>query len=350
MQSAGYTNIDFVGTQTGATCNLPFDSDGEGHGGIQATDIANLNQLPPWLAATNPDIVLMHLGTNDILNGTKTTAMILAAYSTMVDQMRANNPNIKIIVAQIIPMYTSTTQCTVCYQHVIDLNAAIPSWAAGKTTAQSPITIVDQWTGFDTTTDTAEGIHPNDAGNQKMSDKWYPALAAVLSGTQLPTSTITRTPTATTVLANTSTATQTRTVTPGITTTATKTNTPSRTPTNGLTATRTRTPIVGTVTSTPTRTNTPLPVTATPTSGAGACSPVTSTITAPFAFDGAGTFCWQSSNLGSYVNSWNTTSVTINGVNESNLYVAAGSLPAKIGGFWYVAYNSSVAWGHFEAK
>jgi hypothetical protein len=24
--------------------------------------------------------------------------------------------------------------------------------------------------------------------------------------------------------------------------------------------------------------------------------------------------------------------------------------PAKINGFWYVAYNSSVAWGHFEAK
>jgi hypothetical protein len=89
----------------------------------------------------------------------------------------------------------------------------------------------------------------------------------------------------------------------------------------------------------------------TPTTSSGsACSPVTSTITAPFTYDGTGTLCWQSTSLGSYINSWNTVSVTLNGVNISNVYMASGSYPAKIGGFWYVAYNSNVAWGHFEAK
>jgi hypothetical protein len=63
-----------------------------------------------------------------------------------------------------------------------------------------------------------------------------------------------------------------------------------------------------------------------------------------------GTFCWQASTLGTYINSWNTTSVTINGTNATNLYVASGSYPAKIGGFWYVSYNSTVAWTHFESK
>jgi hypothetical protein len=77
---------------------------------------------------------------------------------------------------------------------------------------------------------------------------------------------------------------------------------------------------------------------------------VTATITAPFIRDGAGTFCWQSSSLGSYVNSWNTANVTINGVNITNLFMASGSYPAKINGFWYVSYTSSVAWGHFESK
>jgi hypothetical protein len=70
---------------------------------------------------------------------------------------------------------------------------------------------------------------------------------------------------------------------------------------------------------------------------------VTSTITAPFTFDGSGAFCWQSSNLGSYINSWNTNSVTINGVNITNLYMASGSYPAKIGGFWYVGYKKICA-------
>ena len=121
--------------------------------------------------------------------------------------------------------------------------------------------------------------------------------------------------------------------TPKVTATATSILTASRTPT---------------ITVTPSRT---LTVSPTPTCGCvPACSPVTSTIAAPFTFDGAGSFCWQSTNLGTYINSWNTTSVTINGVNITNLYLPAASYPAKVGGFWYVAYNSSVAWGHLEAK
>ena len=152
--------------------------------------------------------------------------------------------------------------------------------------------------------------------------------------------------------------TPTKTLTPMISLTPTSTlgASPTRTFTPlGPTMTSTRTPTTGptlTLTTGPTatRTNTALPVTATPTVGTGACSPVTSTITAPFTYDGAGTFCWQSSNLGTYINSWNTASVIVNGVNETNLYVAVGSLPAKINGYWYVSYNSSVAWAHFEAK
>ncbi len=81
----------------------------------------------------------------------------------------------------------------------------------------------------------------------------------------------------------------------------------------------------------------------------GTCSPVSATITAPFSFDGAGTRCWQSNNLGGYINSWNLTSLTINGVNITNIYVASGSYPAQIGGYWYISYNGAYAWSHFEA-
>ncbi len=80
-----------------------------------------------------------------------------------------------------------------------------------------------------------------------------------------------------------------------------------------------------------------------------ACSPVNATISAPYYFDGAGAFCWQSNNLGAYVNSWNTTSLTINGVNFTNVYVPSSSYPAQISGYWYVAYNGSYPWSHFES-
>jgi len=96
---------------------------------------------------------------------------------------------------------------------------------------------------------------------------------------------------------------------------------------------------------------TPSPTpTSTPTQGPGACSPVDATITAPFNHDGAGTFCWQTSNLGNYVNSWNMAGLTINGVDFTNKYVPSSSYPAKINGFWYVSYTGNFPWSHFEAK
>jgi len=190
LQRSGYTNIDFVGSQPGGGCSVPFDGDNEGHGGYAATGIADQNQLPAWLAAARPDVVLMHLGTNDLWGGTIGTDAIIAAYSKLVDQMRASNPDMKIIVAQIIPM--EPAGCIGCAQGVVMLNNAIPGWAAGKTTARSPITVVDQWTGFSAAADTSDGVHPIDSGFRKMADRWYPAVAAAL-GTPVPPSSTTPT-------------------------------------------------------------------------------------------------------------------------------------------------------------
>jgi mannan endo-1,4-beta-mannosidase len=135
------------------------------------------------------------------------------------------------------------------------------------------------------------------------------------------------------------------------TTTPTVTVRPTNTPTGTVRPTNTPT---GTVrpTNTPTvtvrPTNTPAP---TPTPGGSApCSPVTATITAPFSFDGAGTFCWQIASIPSYINSWNLDSLTINGVQYTNTYAFASNLPPKINGFWYVSYTGSYPWSHFEAK
>ncbi|MFC5834114.1 cellulose binding domain-containing protein [Nonomuraea insulae] len=190
LRSTGYTNIDFVGTLPPQGCGVAHDGDNEGHGGYLATNIAGQNLLTGWLSATKPDVVLMHLGTNDVWSNIA-PATILSAFTTMVNQMRASNPAMKIIVAKIIPMNPSS--CADCAQRAVNFNNAIPAWASATTTQQSPITVVDQWAGFSTGTDTYDGVHPNAAGDQKMSDKWYPALVNALSG--IPTSTPTVTPT-----------------------------------------------------------------------------------------------------------------------------------------------------------
>jgi lysophospholipase L1-like esterase len=178
LVDGGNDNIDFVGSLPGDGCGFEYDGEHEGHGGIRVTDIADQNQLPPWLESASPDVVLMHLGTNDVWSSLPTDA-ILAAYTTLVEQMRASNPQMEILVAQIIPM-DSAQSCDTCAQGVMDLNAAIPDWAASLSTEESPVTVVDQWTGFDTGTDTYDGVHPNDAGNRKIADGWYPALTEAL--------------------------------------------------------------------------------------------------------------------------------------------------------------------------
>jgi lysophospholipase L1-like esterase len=177
LLNSGYKDIDFVGTLPPQGCGQAHDGDNEGHGGELVTNVADQNLLPGRLAATRPDIVVMHFGTNDVWSSVSPDR-ILAAYTKLVTQMRASNPDMRILVAQLIPMNPSS--CAACAQRVVDFNARIPDWARATGTERSPITVVDQWTGFSTATDTYDGVHPNASGDDKIAARWFPALAAVL--------------------------------------------------------------------------------------------------------------------------------------------------------------------------
>ena len=74
-------------------------------------------------------------------------------------------------VAQIIPMGTGSFNTK-----IQDLNKAIIPWAQGLNTTASPIWVVDQYTGFSGTSDLRDGVHPNDSGDTKMANVWYPAV------------------------------------------------------------------------------------------------------------------------------------------------------------------------------
>ncbi|MGW0371772.1 GDSL-type esterase/lipase family protein [Streptomyces coeruleorubidus] len=177
LLNIGYKDIDFVGTLPPQGCGQAHDGDNEGHGGELVTNVADQNLLPGRLAATRPDIVVMHFGTNDVWSSIAPDR-ILAAYTKLVTQMRASNPDMRILVAQLIPMNPGS--CAACAQRVVDFNARIPDWARATGTERSPITVVDQWTGFSTATDTYDGVHPNASGDDKIAARWFPALAAVL--------------------------------------------------------------------------------------------------------------------------------------------------------------------------
>ncbi|EMR66253.1 putative cellulose-binding family ii protein [Eutypa lata UCREL1] len=173
LQTTEWATVDWVGSgQTENNCgDNTYDRDNEGHSGFLAIDIATRQQLVGWLNTNPADVITMHLGTNDIVQQNKPVADIIAAFTTLVGVMRDSNPNMKIVVAQIIPMgfgnYNTQIQ---------SLNTAIMPWAEGLNTTESPIWVVDQYTGFSGSSDLRDGVHPNDSGDTKMMNVWYPAV------------------------------------------------------------------------------------------------------------------------------------------------------------------------------
>ncbi|GAB1313651.1 SGNH hydrolase-type esterase domain-containing protein [Madurella fahalii] len=173
LQTTEWASVDFVGSGRGENnCrDSRYDRDNEGHSGFLAINIANQRQLVGWLQRNPADVITMHLGTNDIVQQNRAVTDIIAAFTTLVTQMRDHNPRIKIVVAQIIPLGLGNFNA-----RVQQLNAAIVPWAQQQNKTESPIWVVDQYTGFSGTADNRDGVHPNDSGDTKMMNVWYPAL------------------------------------------------------------------------------------------------------------------------------------------------------------------------------
>jgi hypothetical protein len=103
----GLTNTDFVGSQQGRNCGFPYDPEHEGHGGALAIEYVEKNWLPGYLNTSKPDIILMLLGTNDVIQRKKTDD-IIKAYTKIVEQMRASKANMQIIVSSPIHVCLSS--------------------------------------------------------------------------------------------------------------------------------------------------------------------------------------------------------------------------------------------------
>lgn len=182
-------DVDFVGTFNtqfggGQPPNPDFDLDHQGEWGRQAREV--LPKVKGYAEAARPDIVLLHLGTNDVRTG-HTVDQALESLGQIVDVLRSVNPSITVLMAAITPSDPSDPT----HDIMQSLSAAIPALAAQKDTAQSRVVLVDQNTGFDARSDTYDGLHPNETGEEKMAQKWFAALAPLLQGLppQPPTTT-----------------------------------------------------------------------------------------------------------------------------------------------------------------
>ncbi len=161
-----------------------FDQDHEAVWGLRADQVYdNLNNNAKGYGF---DIALIHLGTNDLLQA-QGPADALQDLTNIIARLRENNPNVKIALAQIIPVSSTSNfaKDLVTYGDtginglIAELNTGIAGLADANTS--SPVVIVDQHTGFTDADFQTDGVHPNTSGEQKLATRWYDnALAGFL--------------------------------------------------------------------------------------------------------------------------------------------------------------------------
>jgi lysophospholipase L1-like esterase len=168
LVTPGY-RVDFVGSLSNGPASLG-DHDHEGHSGWRIDQIdANIVN---WLHTFTPHTVLLHIGTNDVLQNFD-LPNAPNRLSALIDHITATSPSAEVFVATIIPLSSGSAEAA-----ARTYNAAIPGIVQSKVSAGRHVHLVDMHAAL-TTGDLADGVHPNATGYDKMAATWFNALRSV---------------------------------------------------------------------------------------------------------------------------------------------------------------------------
>jgi hypothetical protein len=157
-------DFDFVGSQVDGSF---ADPNHEGHDGWTAGNIYNC--VTGWLNTYQPDVVMLHIGTNDFVGEEGDPNTVNAILNEIDAYEQANSRNVTVILALIInrnPYHAATTA----------FNNDVNAMALNRIANGDDIIIVDMEHALNYTADMADGVHPNDSGYTKMAAVWYNAL------------------------------------------------------------------------------------------------------------------------------------------------------------------------------
>ncbi|MET0342210.1 MAG: GDSL-type esterase/lipase family protein [Polyangiales bacterium] len=162
LKGDGVQNLDFVGTQRTGTL---ADPDHEGYPGAEIEAIARI--VRQKIAQFRPNVVTLHIGTNDLNNRRASGAV--TRLSQLVDLLFSEDPDVTLLLATLVPANDSVTQ-----RSIEDYNRALSSLVAERRAQGRRILLVNM--GAVAHTDLADGLHPNDQGYAKMARAFHLGL------------------------------------------------------------------------------------------------------------------------------------------------------------------------------
>ena len=188
LQQGGY-NFDFVGSQhsgSSYTSNPEFDADHEGHSGMEVGHPSYLNastmldNIDNYLNQNTPDIVLLHLGTNDLDDGNDPQQVANQLDTLIVDHILAHNPNTYIFWARLI--YNQHVNVAIVnYDIGTNYTSLTPQQKARVKLVYmdlSPKLIYPDDFSQPQPDHLFEDVHPVRSGYDKMAEHWFAAMQA----------------------------------------------------------------------------------------------------------------------------------------------------------------------------
>ncbi|MFF7023429.1 FG-GAP-like repeat-containing protein [Streptomyces klenkii] len=156
--------LDFVGSERHG--KLP-DLDHEGHWGWKIGGLST--NIEQWLPAANPNVVLLHIGTND-LNDNYHVDTAPRRLGDLIDKITSAAPGMTVLVSSLVPSTTTETQ-----RRIEQFNAVVPQLVAERRAKGLRLGYVDM--SAVTTDDLADDLHPKDSGYVKMAEAFAAGVA-----------------------------------------------------------------------------------------------------------------------------------------------------------------------------
>ncbi|MFC4031877.1 SGNH/GDSL hydrolase family protein [Streptomyces polygonati] len=160
--------VRFVGSLSNGDLPQPAN---EGHRGWTIGEIDG--RIDQWLAASRPDVVLLHIGINDLRRDVD-VAHAPARLAALVDRIYADRPGVSVVYMGLLPNTAHLRTEVMAF----DRRAAALQPAERRRgrafwyVAPPALTAADM----------SDSVHPDDAGYRRIAAAFFPALNAAVAG------------------------------------------------------------------------------------------------------------------------------------------------------------------------